>query len=331
MEAVPAPELVERFRHDLDRLIVPTAALGLAVSGGPDSLALLLLAAAARPGLVRAATVDHRLRAESRGEAETVATLCRRLRVPHRILAVQWGEKPETGIQEKARVARYHLLADWARDEKLAALLTGHHRDDQAETLLMRLARGSGVKGLAGIRRAACVPGATDIPLLRPLLRWPRAELEQLCAAAGASPASDPSNADESFERVRARNALAASDFLDVEALARSARALAQADVSLDWAADNAWEAVADVSAAEILVRPAGLPSEIRRRLAARAVRSLATENSSSDLRGRELDHLLEALSSGGRATLRGVLCDGGDHWRFVAAPNRTRRLPDVR
>src|SRR5215210_8519805 len=99
---VPAPELIERFRRDLDSLVAGDTRLGLAVSGGPDSLAMLLLAAAGRPGLVEAATVDHGLRAESRSEAEMVAGLCGQLGVPHAILTATWKQKPETALQERA-------------------------------------------------------------------------------------------------------------------------------------------------------------------------------------------------------------------------------------
>ena len=149
------PELrpIDRFRRDLDALIEPGEIIGLAVSGGPDSLALLLLAAEARPLLVEAATVDHGLRPESRAEAEMVAKVCERLGVPHRILTATWDEKPATAIQERARMMRYRLLGEWVRERGLTALLTAHHVDDQAETFLMRLARGAGVKGLAGMRR----------------------------------------------------------------------------------------------------------------------------------------------------------------------------------
>src|SRR3954452_10085731 len=99
----PNPKLVDRFSGELDALIPAGEAVGLAVSGGPDSLALLLLAAAARPGLIQAATVDHALRRESRAEAETVAQICGELGVPHSILTADWREKPETAIQERAR------------------------------------------------------------------------------------------------------------------------------------------------------------------------------------------------------------------------------------
>src|SRR6476646_5114047 len=152
---VPEPELVERFRDDLDALIAPDAAVGIAVSGGPDSLALLLLSAAARPGRVAAATVDHQLRPESRTEAEMVADVCERLGIPHAILSVQWDEKPATAVQERARAARYALLGGWIEERNLRGLVTAHHLDDQAETLLMRLNRGSGARGLAGMRAAA--------------------------------------------------------------------------------------------------------------------------------------------------------------------------------
>src|SRR3954453_2283282 len=106
---VPGPALIERFSADLDALLAPSERLGVAVSGGPDSLALLLLAAAARPGLIEAATVDHALRPESRAEAEMVAALCKRIGVPHEILTVEWEHKPETALQERARLHRYRL------------------------------------------------------------------------------------------------------------------------------------------------------------------------------------------------------------------------------
>src|SRR5689334_14701970 len=145
---VPEPAHVERFSRDLNALIAPEERIGIAVSGGPDSLALLLLAAAARRGKVEAATVDHALRPESRGEAEDVAALCRGLGVPHSILTASWRKKPESAIQQRAREARYGLLGDWAKARNLRAILTGHHLDDQAETLIMRLMRGAGVRGL---------------------------------------------------------------------------------------------------------------------------------------------------------------------------------------
>ena len=317
----PEPALVDRFRADLEALIAPEARIGIAVSGGPDSMALLLVAAAARPGGIEAATVDHALRDESRQEAETVAQLCDQLGVPHSILTAHWKEKPATAIQERARGERYRLLGFWAEERGLVALATGHHADDQAETFLMRLSRGSGVRGLAGMRRKSIAAG-TDVRLIRPLLGWRRAELEQVCADAGVVPVSDPSNEDERFERVRFRRALGASDWIDSAAIVRSAANLADAEAALDWAMRAEWRRAIRESGEAFSYRPNGAPREIVRRITDRAVRKLATEGDSA-LRGSELDQLLVTLSEGGSATLRGVLCRGGAEWRFTRAPQR--------
>ncbi len=282
---------------------------------------MLLLAAAARPDLVEAATVDHALRAESRAEAESVATLCERLGVPHSILTAQWQDKPETAIQERARKARYALLGEWALAKGLPALATGHHADDQAETLLMRLLRGAGVNGLAGMRRLAPVPGA-KLALLRPLLGWRRAMLEKLCLDAGVTPVTDPSNEDDRFERVRIRHALAGADWFDSGAVALSAANLAQADAALQWAVNQEWKRAVTSSAGQIVYRPGDAPQEIRRRIVRRAILTLATEGQ-GDVRGPPLEKLLGALATGRRATLRGVLCIGGTEWRFAKAPPR--------
>src|SRR5690348_6767586 len=123
----PDAERVDRFAADLEPLVPAEAPLGIAVSGGPDSLALLLLAAAARPGRIEVATVDHGLRAESRDEAEMVGEVCGNLGVPHAILTVQWAERPSANIQARAREARYHLLDDWALRRELPSIATAHH------------------------------------------------------------------------------------------------------------------------------------------------------------------------------------------------------------
>ena len=319
---LPDPALVARFAHDLDALVDSATCIGVAVSGGPDSLAMLLLAAAARPGSIECATVDHSLRPGSRDEAETVAQLCERLCVPHQLLTVEWPKKPETAIQELARSARYRLLADWARQRKLGAIITAHQIDDQAETLVMRLARGSGVRGLAGMRRVATVPGS-DIPLIRPLLGWRRSELAAICAAAGVEPVADPSNDDVQFERVRVRRALADSNWLDAEAVAVSADHLGDAETALDWAMRQEWGRAVTNGGAEIVYPPGDAPPEIRRRIVLEAVSRLASEGGRNPLRGRELDRLVEVLARGATATIRGVRCSGGDQWRFARAPLR--------
>ncbi|HET6536388.1 MAG TPA: tRNA lysidine(34) synthetase TilS [Sphingomicrobium sp.] len=315
------PGLLDRFRVDLDALIDPSARIGIAVSGGPDSLALLLLVAEVRPSGIEAATVDHALRPGSRVEAETVARICDRLGVPHAILTADWPEKPKTAIQERARAMRYRLLGEWARERGLAALATGHHLDDQAETLLMRLARGAGVRGLAGMRPISRIPDGS-IVLVRPLLGWKHAELEAVCAAAGIEPIRDPSNEDDQFERVRVRRTLGDTDWLDAAAVAASAANLADADEALDWAVVLEWTRSVSVADEAIAYRPSGTPPEIRRRIVRRAILALATEGE-GELRGRELDQLLATLAAGRTGTLRGVLCSGGDAWRFAKAPPR--------
>lgn len=316
---IPDPDLVGRFSAELDRLVSADSKLGIAVSGGPDSLALLLLAAATRPGQVEAATVDHALRSESRTEAEMVAGLCERLGIPHAILTAEWAQKPESALQERARIERYRLLGLWAKQRGISVLLTAHHADDQAETFVMRLNRGSGVRGLAGMR---AVRRMDDIDLVRPLLSWPRSELERICANAGVQPVRDPSNENESFERVRVRKALAQADWLDTEGIVRSAANLADAELALEWAADAEWSWAVRESREEIVYRPTEAPAEIQRRLVARAVCTLATEGD-AELRGPEVDRLIEALQDGRTVTIRGVLCSGGEEWRFTRAPAR--------
>jgi tRNA(Ile)-lysidine synthase len=319
---VPAEQL-ERFRTDLDSLIEPGTPFGVAVSGGPDSLALLLLAAEARPGEIAAATVDHGLREASREEAEAVADICESLDVPHAVLAVEWDLPPGSAIQEKAREVRYGALAAWMQECGLSTLVAAHHLDDQAETLVMRLNRGAGVRGLSGMRPLASVPGHPDLRLARPLLGWRQADLSAICAAAGVRPLADPSNADERHERVRIRQALSQADWLDPQAVARSAFNLADADDAVEWAAAMEWTRFASFNDEEIRYRASSAPAEIVRRIVARAIEELGTEGEPGDLRGRELDRLIAELEAGRSATLRGVRCQGGSDWRFATARPR--------
>lgn len=318
----PADDAVARMSKVLDLLSPDESTIGLAVSGGPDSLALLLLAAAARPGRVEAASVDHGLREDSRKEAEMVADLCARLGVPHEILTIEWKKKPASGIQERARKKRYSALGDWAKRRGIAAVATAHHEEDQAETLLMRLVRGAGVRGLAGMRARRQVAG-TGLAILRPLLRWRRQELADICAKAGIEPASDPSNDDPQFERVRVRKTLGDVDWLDAAGLAKSAGYLSQADQALRWAAKQEYDRRVSEDNQVITFDPAGLPDELRRRIVKTIVDRLKTEGKAEPLRGRELNHLINVLANGEQATLRGVLCGGGPSWRFARAPAR--------
>jgi tRNA(Ile)-lysidine synthase len=182
----------------------------LAVSGGPDSTALMMLAArwrgrAQTPKLV-AVTIDHGLRKESKREAKAVAKLAAKLGIEHRTL--QWtGRKPKTGLQEAARLARYRLLSQAAREVGAGHILTAHTLDDQAETILFRLARGSGVSGLAGMYPYWPVPveEGLGLALVRPLLQVPKSRLIATLEAAKIPFVNDPSNRDPRFTRSRLR------------------------------------------------------------------------------------------------------------------------------
>ena len=235
---------------ELERLFAGTLPfpVALAVSGGADSVALLHLvhrwmrssniSNTSADGFDSAVvlTVDHRLRPESSAEARWVADLAQRLGFRHESLVWQ-GEKPVTGIQDAARTARYRLLGEFVAREGLGrAAVTAHHQDDQAETLLMRLARGSGLDGLAGMRRRSQSGGLT---LVRPLLGVPKARLLATLTSAGEPWLEDPGNDSDRFERVRWRNAggtLAALG-LGNEQIALSARRLARARDALQAAA----------------------------------------------------------------------------------------------
>jgi tRNA(Ile)-lysidine synthase len=222
----------------VDALLAPlegAPSLVVAVSGGPDSTALLLMVAewAARRGTTRiaAATVDHGLRPESGAEAQSVADLCARLGVPHAIL--QWtGAKPSTRLQERAREARYRLLVEHARAIGADTIVTAHHADDQAETVLFRLMRGSGVAGLRGMEPMSRRNG---VSIARPLLGVTKSALVAFAGARGAAFVQDPSNAELRFARPRLRALIAglAGEGLSAEGLARLARRAAEADEAL--------------------------------------------------------------------------------------------------
>lgn len=289
--------------------------LGVAVSGGPDSLALLLLAHGALPGRIAAASVDHGLRAQSGAEAVLTGDVCRTLDVPHTVLKV---EVSAGNVQAQARSARYSALAGWAEREELAALATGHHADDQAETLLLRLTRGSGVAGLAGVRVRGLVPGSA-VPLLRPVLEFRRAELAAVVAAAGIAAAQDPSNQDDKFDRARLRKALAAADWLDVPALAASASHLADADAALDWAAQREWRECVTPAPLGVTYRPSA-PRAVALRVIAQIVRELDGD----DARGSAIARVFDSLLARQPASIGALVARAGPSgWTFTKAPQR--------
>ena len=253
------------------------------MSGGADSLALMLLTAAwckkhkAPPPL--ALTVDHGLRAESRAEAVQVADWARACAIPHETLT--WiGKKPTQNIQAQARDARYRLLGERMRAAGLRCLLTGHTLDDQAETFLLRLARGSGLDGLSGMASLAPFPlsGFHDLTIARPLLSFSHARLTATLTALGQPWLSDPSNANDRFARVKIRNAAAA-----LHDAGLTNERIAAAAAHLDRAREAIETTVAALLAAAVEVTPwgyalvntqrfAGAPREVALRALARLV-----------------------------------------------------------
>jgi tRNA(Ile)-lysidine synthase len=267
-------------------------ALVIAVSGGPDSVALMWLMARWRkafahgPRLV-AVTVDHGLRPEAATEAREVERLSRSLALAHKTM--RWtGKKPERGMPAAARAARYRLLAEAAREAGATHILTAHTRDDQAETLLMRLLRGSGIAGLSAMARLSEREG---LLLARPLLDVSKSRLVATLKRAGIGFADDPTNRDPTFMRPRLRALLPqlAAEGGDARALVRLAARLARANAAVDVLADGAerYLALKDCAAsgAEIPTARvydaeafAALPEEVRLRLLMRAINRFGHE-----------------------------------------------------
>jgi tRNA(Ile)-lysidine synthase len=314
--------------------------LVLAVSGGPDSTALLLLAARwvkrlkHAPKLI-AVTIDHGLRPEAAREAAIVKRLARRLGVPHRTL--HWrGRKPRNGLQEAARQARYELLAQIATRARFAHILTAHTLDDQAETVLFRLARGSGLFGLTGMAHAAPLPlrGVREIFLVRPLLHIPKARLIATLAAERIAYAEDPSNRDPRFTRARLRTLMPAlaREGLDARGLARLAVRLRRAESTIQVAVQAARSALAPQPwpqhgpIAFATAAFAGLPAEVGLRLLGAAVAHTGNEGPVELAKLESLYEALRQARSRLRRTLAGALITlSSDYLTVERAPARRR------
>jgi tRNA(Ile)-lysidine synthase len=324
-------------------------ALVLAVSGGPDSVALMWLMARWRKALSRGpelvtVTVDHGLRPESAREARAVKQLARRLDLPHRTL--RWnGAKPKTGMPAAAREVRYRLLMQAARSARATHILTAHTRDDQAETLLMRLLRGSGIAGLSAIAAARERDG---LVVARPLLNVPKSRLVATLGRAKIAFADDPTNRDTAFTRPRMRVLLPllAAEGGDARALARLASRLARANAAVEVLTDGAERFLAlksasvdaqgrDYDAAAF----AAMPEEIRLRLLIRAINRFGHEGPAElgkvEALLAELDRVFAGMDGKGRKnpaqsrlkqTLAGALVnlDKG-RIRITSAPPRRK------
>ncbi|CBS86181.1 tRNA lysidine(34) synthetase TilS [Azospirillum lipoferum] len=288
----------------------PAPAVAVGLSGGGDSLALVLLLrhwVAERGGNLLALTVDHGLRAESADEAAVVGTAMARIGIPHRIL--RWaGDKPVSGLQAAARAARHRLLADACVEAGILHLALAHHRDDQAETVLLRLARGSGTDGLAGM---AAVRADGAVRVIRPLLGFSHDRLLATCRAAGLEWVEDPSNHNPRFARARLRAArdLLGGEGLDGDRLCEVARRAGRARAALE-------QATADLLAQAATIHPEGwvtfdpvpllaAPEEIALRALAQA---LAAVGGAGPVRDEALERLLGSLADGQGGTLGGCV-----------------------
>jgi tRNA(Ile)-lysidine synthase len=318
----------------LTELLAPAEAASgvlVAVSGGPDSMALLELAmrwrdeAPNRPP-VFAATVDHALRADSHDEALVVAAFALSRGAPHSLL--RWdGEKPSTRLQEKAREARYGLLVAEARRLGADLILTGHHADDQAETILMRILRGSAIAGLAGM---AAVSPRDGLRLFRPLLGVRKADLVAFCERERIPFVRDPSNESPRFGRTGARRlaAMLEAEGLGPSEWGRLARRAARAEAAL---AATAQAALAALPTADLPMEAlARLPDEIALRcLAARA----RVAGGADTLRLDRLEAAWERLADAWRKKITLALTLGGARIKldshgiltFAAEPPRRR------
>ncbi|UWQ13397.1 tRNA lysidine(34) synthetase TilS [Aliiroseovarius sp. M344] len=287
----------------------PVLRLGVAVSGGGDSMALLRLAknwCSAHGAALFAATVDHRLRPDAADEAQLVHDTCASLSVQHETLV--WQNSPEGNLQDAARRARYDLLAEWAKRLKLDAVLLGHTADDQAETFVMRLARGSGVDGLATMRSDWRDRG---VQWMRPLLATDRATLRNVLVKLGQHWVEDPSNDDTQFDRVRVRQAMQQLSHigLDRARLTETADRMAGARDALSWLAHDSARRIAQVQGGDVHFAREDfgkLPTETRHRLLAHAINYV----SSTPYRPRytALCALENDVLSGKTRTLQGCL-----------------------
>jgi tRNA(Ile)-lysidine synthase len=290
-------------------------AIVLAVSGGPDSIALMWLAARWRravkkgPRLI-AVTVDHGLRPEAAREAREVKRLAGTLEVPHRTL--RWtGTKPNTGLPAAAREARYHLLAQAARASGATHILTAHTRDDQAETLLMRMLRGSGIAGLAAMTRETDRGG---VRLARPLLDVSKSQLVATLKKAGIGFADDPTNRDTAFTRPRLRALMPAlaHEGGDSRNLARLASRLARANAAIEVLADGAERYLAlqgyDPARGYDAAAFVALPDEIRLRLLKRAIDRFGHEGPAELGKVETLLVALDQAAGAGAGKLRSTL-----------------------
>jgi len=282
----------------------PAQKLGLAVSGGSDSMAMLQLFA--REGWqVQVATVDHRLRPEAAEEAVFVAGVCSTLGVPHTTLVWDHGAV-QGNLMQAASVARYRLLADWAKANDIAQVALAHTADDQAETFLMGLSRAAGLDGLTGMRPSFDRDGVT---FTRPFLSANRADLRSFLQRRGLAWVDDPTNDNDAYARTRARRALQRLKPLGVtvDRLATVIRNLAQAQGALSDAVDRAGRDTVSMVAGALVFPQAAFVAhgaEVTRLLLQSMLGWMAGVTHSP--RADSIANLIRAIVEGRDATLAG-------------------------
>lgn len=309
--------------HDISQTFLPRppAVLGVAVSGGGDSIALLHLLhvfATLHGTKLRAVTVDHGLRPEAAEEAKGVAKQCARLGILHETLT--WtGWNGKGNLQNEARIARYAAMARWAKSAGISTIALGHTADDQAETVLMRLARRAGVDGLSGMRLRSHREGMTWV---RPLLNITRERLRAYLIQENIPWIDDPSNEDTRFDRIKSREALSILKPLgiEIEGLAEVASHMAKCQHALDWQTFLAAKDIVTLDAGAVAIDECALrllPEEIQRRLYIKAMQWIS--GSRYPPRRGAVASVMLALRDGQSGTVDGchVRRVGGRVWVF--------------
>lgn len=285
------------------------AVVAVAVSGGGDSMALLLalhhyVQQSNLTVKIVALTVDHKLRADAAIEAKQVAQWCQDLGIEHHILVWQFEQMPHSGIQQKARDARYQLMGAFCVAQNIKKLFVAHNLEDNAETFLMRLKRGAGLRGLGSIAQIMQrdVDGQS-VEIVRPFLSLKRADLRRYLQQYEQAWFDDVSNQNEKFERVQIRKFLSQNDVVTSENVAQSARRLARADEALEFYLESFWQTkveflplgIAHVTANDF----ATLPEELKLRLLARLIWTIGGRDNPP--RWQKIEGLLQQIRGGGR------------------------------
>jgi tRNA(Ile)-lysidine synthase len=293
-------DILAKFKTEILQVLpsINGLKLGLAVSGGSDSLALCFLLQESQNDLdfqLKCITIDHKLRSESSKEALKVNALLNNYNLNHCVIAWE-GEKPSSNLQEEARIARYKLLTDFCHQNNITHLLTAHQKNDQAENFIIRADHGSGVYGLAGISPTTKMHG---INIIRPLLNFSKEELQEFLRSRNIEWIEDPSNQNEHFARVKARNFLNQHQQW-IPKLASISKNLARAKDSIEYIVNksiNEMATISDQSASIELKAFNDLPQEIRFRMMAKILQEVSQNEKSA--RGERIENLLIKIEAG--------------------------------